>query len=202
MPTTPAQQSDLIRLAVEGDSDAFGALIHPHLSLFHHGIYRILANHQDAQDALQDGLLAIYRGLPRFEGRSQFSSWAYRICINAALMHRRSSRRYVEKNASDFPSLDPEEEHPNPMETLPEVAAASEAYNQLEHRELRDKLMETLALLPPSQREVFVLRDIEDWSTEDIATQLGVTTLVVRQRLHRARDFICARLQPYFLRVP
>jgi RNA polymerase sigma-70 factor (ECF subfamily) len=88
------------------------------------------------------------------------------------------------------------------METLPEAAAPSEAHDQLEHRELREKLMATLALLPPSQREVFVLRDLEDWDTEDIARQLGVTALVVRQRLHRARDFICARLQPYFLRVP
>ena len=93
MSEAPPTESELIERAAAGDSDAFGALVTPHLSLFHNGIHRILGNTADTQDALQDALMSIHRDLPKFEGRSRFSSWGYKVCLNAALMVRRSRVR-------------------------------------------------------------------------------------------------------------
>jgi RNA polymerase sigma-70 factor (ECF subfamily) len=72
-------EMELFERAVGGDSDAFGAMVQPHLALFYNGINRILGNEADSQDALQDALMSIHRDLSRFEGRSRFSSWGYRI---------------------------------------------------------------------------------------------------------------------------
>jgi RNA polymerase sigma-70 factor (ECF subfamily) len=199
-PTAPPY--DLLQRAAAGDADAFEALVQPHLALFHHGVYRILGHAQDAQDALQDGLLSIYRSLAKFEGRSAFSSWAYRICINAALMQRRSRMRTQEMNVTDLLSPEPGDEQPTDLDHLKESAIPAEAHDHLERQELREKLIQALDLLPPAQREVFVLRDLEDWDTEDVARRLGVSSMVVRQRLHRARDFLFSRLRPYFVGRP
>jgi RNA polymerase sigma-70 factor (ECF subfamily) len=190
------EAEEQIQPAASIDSDAFEALITPHLAMFHHGIYRILGHHQDTQDALQDALLSIYRNFDKFEGRSQFSSWAYRICINSALMHRRSRKRIQEESLSDFirPGED-ENQYPDRLEVLTGASTPPEAHDLLEQRELREWLMLAMDSLPPAQREVFVLRDIEDWKTEDVARQLGVSSLLVRQRLHRARVFLLNRLR-------
>ena len=106
---SPSEQ-DLIQRSTTGDSDAFGALVQPHLGLFYNGVLRILGNEADAEDALQDALISIHRDLPRFEGRSRFSSWGYRICLNAALMVRRSRVRIRDMERPDPLPLGPFDE--------------------------------------------------------------------------------------------
>ena len=89
---TQFNEDQLIRAGQKGDSQAVEALFRRyHRPLFQTAL-RVLGNAEDAEDALQDGLLSAYRNLNRFEGRSQFSTWLTRIVINAALMRRRSAK--------------------------------------------------------------------------------------------------------------
>jgi RNA polymerase sigma-70 factor (ECF subfamily) len=187
----------LLGKAAAGDSEAFGMLVEPHLGLFFSGINRILGNTADAQDALQNALLGMFQGLGAFQARSQFSSWAYRICINAALMFRRGSRRFREEAMDEGTTLGRFDERGHHLEApmAPHWAVEPEALAELERRQLRQCLLEALAALPEVQRVVFVLRDLEDWSTEEIAERLEQTPANVRQRLHRARLQIQERLK-------
>jgi RNA polymerase sigma-70 factor, ECF subfamily len=194
----PVSEEALIHLAAQGDSDAFGDLVRPHLSLFHNGINRILGNAADTQDALQDALMGMYRDLPRFEQRSRFSSWAYKVCIHSALMHRRTRARAPEP--LELPELGPFDRRGHHQEERgPQWHVEAEAQGLVEQRELRECLMAALDGLPEGHREVFVLRDLEDWNTDDIAAHLGLAPAAVRQRLHRARVHLQARLRTFVL---
>jgi RNA polymerase sigma-70 factor, ECF subfamily len=195
------KETELIQRAATGDSDAFGELVQPHLALFHNGIHRILGNAADTQDALQDALMSIHRDLPRFEGRSRFSSWGYKICLNAALMVRRSRVRILEMERSEPLALGPFDERGHHLEPdhLPEWQVEAQAHALMEGREMRECLTRALDELPDSHRIVFVLKDLEDWETEDIARHLQVTPGTVRQRLHRSRVLLQARLRTFVL---
>ena len=194
MALSKTEESRLLALAAEGDSDAFGALVEPHLALFHSGIRRILGGSPEVQDALQEALMSMHRALPAFEGRSAFSSWGYAICLRAALMQRRSLSRRRED------ALDPgSPDEPDGPGVDPEVSGLlreePRAHAQVEGEELRRLLTRSLDLLSEGQRVVFVLRDLEDWDTGAIAAHLEITPSLVRQRLHRARVFLQGRLR-------
>jgi len=201
MSEAPPTESELIERAAAGDSEAFGALVTPHLSLFHNGIHRILGNTADTQDALQDALMSIHRDLPRFEGRSRFSSWGYKVCLNAALMVRRSRVRIHDMERPEPLALGPFDErgHHTETERRPEWQVEAQAHDLVERQELRACLTRALDELPDSHRIVFVLKDLEDWETEDIARHLQLTPGTVRQRLHRARVLLQARLRTHVL---
>jgi RNA polymerase sigma-70 factor (ECF subfamily) len=195
MVATPEQEPALLGRARSGDPDAFGALVEPHLPLFYNAIFRILGDPADAQDALQEALIGMHRDLPRFEGRSKFTTWAYPICVNAALMLRRSRIRRREEALEDLASRQATDMRPNHMEPAFAWRVEADALVQTERREMRDMMLKALDELPDSQRMVFVLRDLEDWDMDRIAGHLGISADSARQRLHRARTFLEARLR-------
>ena len=192
-------ETELIAKAAAGDSDAFGELVAPHLGLFFNGIQRILGNRADAQDALQDGLVSIFEDLPSFQARSRFSSWAYKVCINAALMFRRSHVRIREESMDAPTGLGEFDAAGHHLDTAAALnwSVAAEALDEAERRQLRQCLLQALDDLPDSLRVVFVLKDLEDWSTEAIAARLDQAAATVRQRLHRARVRIQERLRAH-----
>ncbi|HEV7926835.1 MAG TPA: sigma-70 family RNA polymerase sigma factor, partial [Verrucomicrobiae bacterium] len=101
---TQLTEQKLIRAGQRGDAQAIESLFgRYHRQLFQTAL-RVLGNAEDAEDALQDGLLSAYRNLKRFEGRSQFSTWLTRIVINAALMRRRSQRAHPAVSLDERPS--------------------------------------------------------------------------------------------------
>ena len=201
MMEAPPTEPELIQRAATGDSDAFGALVQPHLALFHNGIQRILGNTADTQDALQDALMSIHRDLPRFEGRSRFSSWGYKICLNAALMVRRSRVRLHDMERSEGLAIGPFDErgHHTEPDHATEWQEEAQAHHLVERQEMRECLNRALDELPDSHRIVFVLKDLEDWETDDIARHLQLTPATVRQRLHRSRALLQARLRTFVL---
>lgn len=180
-------EPQLLARALAGDGEAFGALVEPHLGMFHAAILRVLGEAADAQDALQEALIALHTQLGRFEGKSKFSTWAYRVCINEALMLRRSRMRRREDSVEDFmPRFDDDGHHRN-VESVVGFATEAEALAMAEGVQLRERVQAGLDRLSPEQRAVFVLKDLEGWETEDIARHLGISRDLVRQRLHRAR---------------
>jgi RNA polymerase sigma-70 factor (ECF subfamily) len=192
-------EEELIVQAAAGDSDAFGALVSPHIGLFFNGILRILGNRADAQDALQEALLGIFKDLPSFQARSRFSSWAYKVCINAALMFRRSNARIREDSLDTLPGLGEFDRSGHHLDTRAELqwSVQAQALDEAERRQLRECLLQALDDLPDPLRVVFVLKDLEEWSTEAIAAKLDQAAPTVRQRLHRARVQVQERLRAH-----
>ena len=181
-------EDKLIRAGQRGDSQAVEALFRRyHRPLFQTAL-RVLGNAEDAEDALQDGLLSAYRNLKRFEGRSQFSTWLTRIVINAALMRRRSAKARPAVSLDETPREDelPATERfaakgPNPEQVF-------------EGTELREIITENLDELSPLLRTAFVLREMEGYSTGEAAKKLGVTENTLKARLWRARHQLAERL--------
>lgn len=182
----------LVRRAIRGDMTALDALFARHNRALYQTALRVLGNAEDAEDALQEGLLSAYRNLPRFEGRSQFSTWLTRIVINAALMRLRSRRS---RPAVSLENWTDEEHNSLP----PEERFAAEGPSPEDvcvGRELRDLLEENLGELSPLLRSAFLLREGQGLSTSEAARKLGVSENTLKARLWRARQQLAERLAP------
>ena len=178
----------LIRAGQRGDHQAVEALFRRYQRPLFQTALRVLGNTEDAEDALQDGLLSAYRNLKRFEGRSQFSTWLTRIVINAALMRRRSAK------ARPAVSLDepPREDELPAAERFADDGLTPEQV--FANTEIREMLSENLDQLSPLLRTAFVLREVQGYSTGEAAKKLGVTENTLKARLWRARHQLAERL--------
>ena len=191
------EEKGLISRAMRGDASAFESLYSRHKRALFQTALRVLGNVEDAEDALQEGLLAAYRNLKRFEGRSQFSTWLTRIVINASLMRRRSMRARPAvslENFSDEENTIPAEERFAADDPSPE-----EIY---ERRELNNLINANLAELSPVLRDAFVLRESQGLTTSEAARALGVSENTLKARLWRARQQLAERLAPLLRRGP
>jgi RNA polymerase sigma-70 factor (ECF subfamily) len=185
---TQLNEERLIRAGQKGDHQAVEALFRRYQRPLFQTALRVLGNTEDAEDALQDGLLSAYRNLRRFEGRSQFSTWLTRIVINAALMRRRSAK------ARPAVSLD---EAPREDELPPSERFADDGPNPEQvfaGTELREMISENLEELSPLLRTAFLLREVQGYSTGEAAKKLGVTENTLKARLWRARHQMAERL--------
>ena len=184
----PVNEDSLIRAGQRGDHEAMEMLFRRyHRPLFQTAL-RVLGNAEDAEDALQDGLLSAFRNLKRFEGRSQFSTWLTRIVINAALMRRRSAKARPAVSLDETPREDelPASERFADDGPNPEQVFAS--------TELREIISANLDELSPLLRTAFVLREVQGYSTGEAAKKLGVTENTLKARLWRARHQLAERL--------
>jgi RNA polymerase sigma-70 factor (ECF subfamily) len=181
-----AEPSDeaLAARAAAGDDSAFETIVGRYQSR----IYRLacrLTSETDAPDILQEAFLQAYRHLSSFRGDSQFGTWLYRIASNAALMHRRSRARRPAASLEDFlPRFDAHGTHAAAPAELQVVSRADEL---LDRQVLADRAREGIERLPDLYRDPFVLRDLEEMSTAEVARALGIEPATVRQRVHRAR---------------
>lgn len=180
--TTPDET--LAARAAAGDDSAFEELVRRYQTR----VFRLacrLTSDTDAPDVLQETFLQVYRHLPSFRGESQFGTWVYRIATNAALMHRRAqARRPAESLEVFLPRFDANGKH---AATPAELQVAACADERLDRRLLAEKARDVIAQLPDLYRDAFVLRDLEEMTTADVAEALGVDPATVRQRVHRAR---------------
>lgn len=180
-------EATLVRKAIAGEEGALEILFAQHSRALFQTALRLLGNPEDAEDALQEAMLSAYRNLPRFEGRSQFSTWMTRIVINAALMRRRSKRSHPAL------SLDDSSEDKTPIaerfadrHPSPEQLYAS--------AELSARLKENLQSLSPLLRNAFELRELEGLTADEAARALGVSRNTLKARLWRARQQLASRL--------
>jgi RNA polymerase sigma-70 factor (ECF subfamily) len=184
---TEWNEEKLIRAGQKGDRQAVETLFRRYERQLFRTALRVLGNAEDAEDALQDGLLSAFRNLRRFEGRSQFSTWLTRIVINAALMRRRSAK------ARPAVSLDE-----TPHEELPASERFADDGPNPEQvfagTELREMISANLEELSPLLRTAFLLREVEGYSTGEAAKKLGVTENTLKARLWRARHQLAERL--------
>ncbi len=168
---------ELVRLAANGDSDAFEALIKPHEKMMYALAFRMCGNAEDAKDCLQDSMLRIFRALPSFRGDSALSTWFYRIVNNTCLdNHRRKKVRRAE-------SLEQLAESGwNPVDTAPDPQ------QRAENASLKRALSRGISLLAPEIRSAVVMRDVQGFSYEEISEVLQINIGTVKSRISRGRE--------------
>lgn len=172
----PADDAHLVSAACAGDRGAADELLRRHLPRVHAVCRRLLGNEADAADATQEALIAIVRGLPRFDGRSAFGTWVYRVATNAALdeLRRRQRRPQLVRDPADWSSGRTEPADPG-------AEADADAFDD------RDRLVPALGALREEYRVAVVLRDVADLDYAEIAEILGVPPGTVRSRIARGR---------------
>jgi RNA polymerase sigma-70 factor (TIGR02960 family) len=198
--------AELVERARHGDGDAFGQLLDPYRRELQVHCYRILGSAADAEDVLQETLLAAWQGLDDFEERSSLRTWLYRIATNRSLNALRSaSRRPVMDSplvwakapeparVSEVPWLEP---YPDVLlAQIADADAGPEA--RYERREsISLAFVAALQLLPPRQRAALVLRDVLGFRAAEAAQILEMTTAAVRGALQRARSTLQDNLPP------
>jgi RNA polymerase sigma-70 factor (TIGR02960 family) len=192
---------DLLVRARSGDEAAFGELTEPHRRELHVHCYRMVGSVQDAEDLVQETLLAAWRGLDGFEERSSVRSWLYRIATNRCLNALRdASRRPQPPPVAALPEptrrAEPVWLQPYPdvlLDGLPEQAPGPEArYEARESVEIA--FIIALQQLPPRQRAVLVLRDVLGYRTAEVAAMLDTTGSSVKSTLQRAREAVAAHV--------
>lgn len=179
-------EADLIARAKEGDGAAFNELVERYQGALYNVAYRMLGNEQDAADATQDAFLSAYRSLGRYRGGS-FSSWLLRIVTNASYDILRRAKRCPADSLDEGEEIDQHESLADPGET-PEAL--------VERRDLSRQVQYALATLPPTQRVVVVLVDLQGLSYAEAARILRVPVGTVRSRLSRGRRAVRDRMLP------
>lgn len=159
--------NELAKRAAAGDRAALETLLDRHADRIHAVCRRVLSHPEDALDATQEAMIAVSRGIGRFDGRSTFTTWLYRVATNAALDEgRRKSRR------------------PLPMEELPETESGSSVESQVSARIDVDAALQAV---PTEFRVAAVLRDLCDLDYAEIAEVLDIPPGTVRSRIARGR---------------
>ncbi|MCC7153257.1 MAG: sigma-70 family RNA polymerase sigma factor [Bryobacterales bacterium] len=183
----------LIEKAKKGDFEAYGQLV----ERYERKIYRLARNitqsNEDAEDVLQDAFLKAYEHLDGFQGQARFYTWLVRIAVNESLMKLR--KRKSDRSVSLDENIETDEE---PIAR--EIAVWDNPEKQYSRAEMKQVLDEAITSLKPIFRVVFILRDVEELSTEETAETLGLSIAAVKSRLLRARLQLREKLTRTFKR--
>jgi RNA polymerase sigma-70 factor (ECF subfamily) len=193
MPTHLENEAALVAEARSGNTEAFSTLVRQYDRYIYRLALNITGNAEDAEDVLQEALLKAYTKLDTFHGESRFYTWLVRIAVNEALMKLR--KRGTEKTVSLDEPIEGDDKDLIPREVEDWADNPEQRYGKLE---LQQILKETVDKLEPQFRTVFVLRDIEDLSTEETAKLMGLSVPAVKSRLLRARLKAREMLSQYF----
>lgn len=176
----------------QGNKKAFAKLVEDNSESIYRLAYRMLNNEQDAEDILQETFIKALKNIETFEGRSQLSTWLYRIAVNESLMH-------IRKRQPDFASIDEEIETDNgdliPRQIIDWCCLPE---NDFMTNEVQGKISSAVEKLSPANRAVFVLRDVSGLSTKETAESLEISEAAVKTRLLRARLELRELLSGYF----
>jgi RNA polymerase sigma-70 factor (ECF subfamily) len=205
----PSTELRLLENLRGGDEAAFAHLI----DLYGPSLLRVammyVPNPAVAEEVVQETWLGLLESLDRFEGRASLKTWIFRILLNSAKKRGAKERRQVPFSAvwepshdAAQPSVDPErflgpghtwvghwQRPPKPVDELPE--------ERLLAREVHARLGEAINSLPPAQREVITLRDVEGWTSSEVCNAVGVSETNQRVLLHRARTRVRSALEEY-----
>lgn len=192
--TSSQDEAEVLSQAREGDTRAFAELVRRYEGKIFRLALHITQNREDAEDVLQETFLKAYEHLDQFQGNSKFYTWIVRIAVNQSLMKLR--KRKSDKTVSMDEQIDTGEDT-----VIREIAAWDPDPEQRYSREELSKILNAAVdSLAPPYRAVFVLRDIDDLSTEETAEALDLSIPAVKSRLLRARLQLREKLTRYFKR--
>jgi RNA polymerase sigma-70 factor (ECF subfamily) len=213
-PSVSAEESALVERLRRGDEAAFAEL----LDAYHPSLIRMamlyVPNRTVAEDVAQEVWLGVVRGIDRFEGRSTLRTWIFRILMNVARTRGRRESRSIPFSAlagadleAGEPSVEPDRFRPATAPRAPGHWASppgdwgDSPEEHLLAGETRALIQQVIETLPPSQREVITLRDIEGWSSDEVCNTLAISETNQRVLLHRARTKVRRALEDYLGRA-
>lgn len=183
---------DLVERAKAGQLKAFEELMSKYEEKVYSIAYRMTGNREDAEEILQETFLSVYKSLGRFKGKSRFSTWLYRIAVNASLMRLRKTKRKAETLSLDEP-VGGDNNHPKR-----EVVDWLTPEDIVERKKLMEVITAAIDSLPETYRAIVLLRDGEGLSNGEVAKILKTSVPAVKSKLHRARMHLRAKLSEYF----
>jgi RNA polymerase sigma-70 factor (ECF subfamily) len=200
-----------LRAAQSGDESAFAELVAPYRRELRAHCYRMAGSLHEADDLLQESLLRVWSGLPRFEGRSNVRTWLYKVTTNACLdTLERKSARVLPRELG--PAAGPEDPIGPPRLDLPwlepcpeDLYAATEMSPEARYGERESvalAFLVALQLLPAKQRVVLILRDVVGWEATECAELLGLSVAAVNSALQRARETLASRSEAQRASLP
>lgn len=179
------RELEQVRRLRNGEEDAYELLIREHGPRMLAVASRLLPCPQDAADALQDAFISAFQSIDSFDGKAQLGTWLHRITVNSCLMLLRSRRRRRTIALDELlPHFDASGHHATP------VTGPDETFSRVETEEQRARVRQCIHDLPEPHRSVLLLRDIEEFDTEQTARLLGTSIGTVKTRLHRARQVL------------
>ena len=206
-PFVLAQDALLVAKLRSGDEKTFSLV----LDRYHSTMLRLamvyVSNRSIAEEVVQEAWLGVLRGLNRFEGRSSFKTWLFRILMNCAKTRSQREKRSIPFSSFEDdergPTVDPnrfrsaEEEYEGHWRTFPH-SWDDDPEEWLLAQETKKHILNAIEALPPRQKEIITLRDIEGWTSQEIIHLLGITEVNQRVLLHRARAHVRRELEIYF----
>jgi len=185
-PETSENDNELILKVQQGDSYSFDLLVKRYQKRIYFLAYRMVKNHDYADDLAQETFIHAYSAIKSFKTGYNFYTWLYRICMNLSINFLKRQKFMIPESQLD------EEKNPFKQET-----AGVDPADQLATKELEIKIDRALNLLPPKFKAVLILRIYEDYSYEEIAQTLNISTGTVMSRLFRARERMQEMLKEY-----
>jgi RNA polymerase sigma factor (sigma-70 family) len=185
-PNTPAITSTdaLIERCLSGDQAAWEQIVRQHWRKVFNLAYKFVGRHDEAEDLTQDIFLKIFKALHTFDRRANFQTWLISISRNLCIDHYRSVRKERETMARDVDA----------SQLMP-VSRERSPYGELEQIDLRVRIREALAQLPATLREAVVLRDLQEFSYQEIADKLRLPEGTVKSRINRGRLELARQLR-------
>lgn len=180
-------EKDLVQRSKDGDEEAFGVLVNKYKTKMYHLAYSLTHDAQVADDLAQEVFIKAYFALDKFKGKSEFGTWIYRIAINHCRDFLRKKNRIIQI----------------PLENIIEKISTRESdilpeEKEQEETKRRKIIHTTIQTLPDKYRTILSLRDIQDFSYNEIARILVISPGTVDSRLHRARKMLRTKLEPFF----
>ena len=193
-PENGADERELVKRARSGDDAAFEAVLDRHQERVLRVVFSILKDPMDTEEVAQDVFLTVFDKIDSFRGDASFSTWVHRIAVNAALMHRRRDRSGLNVSLDEAMPAFGENGH-----IAVDVADWSEQTSDPAlQSEARAIIQAAVDQLDDKYRTVFILRDVEGFTTEETAGILELGIPAVKSRLHRARLYLRRELAGYF----
>ncbi|MGE5397305.1 MAG: sigma-70 family RNA polymerase sigma factor [Chitinophagales bacterium] len=185
-----SRDEDLIKQSIHGNTQAFEELVHKYQNRIYNLAYRYMGNEDDASDMAQEALIKAYRSLASFKGESSFSTWLYRITANVCLDELRKRKRVVPMISLDEPAVTSDGE-----DIERDLADSSPTADIVfEHKEMEKYLQALISTLKPEYKSVIILRDVMDFSYEEVAEILQCSIGTVKSRLSRGREILRKKL--------
>ncbi|HHT85405.1 MAG: RNA polymerase sigma factor [Bacillota bacterium] len=179
----PNEQA-IVKRASKGDLSAFEVLVKAYETKLYNVAFRMVSDSEDAMDIVQEVFLKAYQALPNFRGDSKFSTWIYRICMNASLDHlrrRKKAQVYSLDAPVEFSDSEAQRQVEDPVDNTEDLVEA---------RFLGEKILAILNDLEPHYRAVVILCDVQGYSYQEIAEILDTSLGTVKSRIHRARNIL------------
>jgi len=174
-----------IRRAASGEQSAFRTIVSQNQSFLYTIAYRFLGNTADAEDAVQEAFVRLWKNLPNYRPEVKLTTWLYKIVVNLSLDILKSGHRNHQKSRMD-------------VQSHTSIISAEEADDELHAAELHAFIQEAASELTPKQKAVFILRDLDELSVEDVCDILSMSAGNVKSNLYYARKHMSEKLKKYY----